>query len=98
VLIANTGGWVVDRSDPLPSHGGSAVLISEELDVASINLFTQTADGRGSPITIEGNSPWADELRQVLDFGRQPWSSLAANSAQAVKERHALAYAYEHQY
>jgi hypothetical protein len=98
ILLANTGGWVVDRSTTYPSHGGSAVLISDELDMAAIRMFAQTEDHQPSAITVQGDSPWADELRQRLDLSAEPWASLAAHAARAVTERHQLAAAYEHQY
>jgi hypothetical protein len=98
VLLANTGGWVVDRSVPYPSHGGSAVLVSDDLEVAAIRMFAQTENHQPSPITIEGDSRWAEELGQRLDLSAEPWMSLAATAAQAVTERHQLAGAYESQY
>ena len=39
VPVYNTGGWVVETVDPGPLHGGAAVLLNENLDVASLRLL-----------------------------------------------------------
>ena len=46
VPVYNTGGWVVETVDPAPLHGGAAVLLNENLDVASLRLYNE-ADGSG---------------------------------------------------
>ncbi len=93
--IYNTGGWVVDAPIPSPAHGGAAVLISSDLDVASLRVFNQTVDQKPSAMTINGNSPWAEELRSQVRLDAEPWASLAATVAQAAAERHRLSAAYQ---
>jgi hypothetical protein len=41
VSTYNTGGWVVESVDPAPLHGGAAVLLNENLDVASLRLYNE---------------------------------------------------------
>jgi hypothetical protein len=98
VDIFNTGGWVVDATTPSSAHGGSAVLISSRLEVASLRFFNQTLDGRPSPPVIGGSGPWADDLRSQIRFDEQPWAAMAERAATAVKERNQLAAAYQRQY
>jgi UDP-2,3-diacylglucosamine pyrophosphatase LpxH len=96
VDIYNTGGWVVDTQTPAPLHGGSAILIDEELDVVALRLYNQTPDGSPSAVRLNqaGNasgpeSPFYRRLSGLLDGGREPWASFASATAKVVRERHA---------
>ena len=88
--VHNTGGWVVDKATPSLVNGASAVLVSEDLDVASLQLFKQTTDGIPTPITVEGQGTWIEELRTKHTFDGPAWQDLAAHVATAISERHDL--------
>ena len=49
VSVANTGGWVVDTAVPAPVQAGVAVLVSENLDTASLQFYRQDAGSDASP-------------------------------------------------
>ena len=49
VPVYNTGGWVVESVDPAPRHGGAAVLLNENLDVASLRLYNEAY----GPVKVE---------------------------------------------
>jgi UDP-2,3-diacylglucosamine pyrophosphatase LpxH len=93
--VHNTGGWVVDKAIPSLVNGASAVLVSADLDVASLQLFKQTSDGSPSPITIEGQSTWSDELRAKHTFDGPAWQDLATHVATSVSERYELVTALQ---
>ncbi len=88
--VYNTGGWVVDRLEPLPVYGASLILVDEALNVAALKLFTQ---GRwGPPEPVEVRSPEAREspLFQWLkgfDFQSDPWLRLVRLAQEAVEVR-----------
>jgi 3',5'-cyclic AMP phosphodiesterase CpdA len=94
VDVHNTGGWVVDTLDPLPLQGGSAVLISEQLDVVSLAMYRQTADRSPSTVqllTADGASPpgeFLQRLQGVVHPDAPPWSTFSAAAAELVAQRH----------
>lgn len=96
VDIVNTGGWVVDTSDPNVYQAGVAVLVSDDLDTASLQFYRQSPGAAPSPVRLldppEGvePSPWQKELASRIDPAREPWSSLAESAAELVAQRHRL--------
>jgi hypothetical protein len=96
VDIVNTGGWVVDTSDPNLYQAGVAVLVNDDLDTASLQFYRQTSGSAPSPVRLldpaEGGAPsaWQAELASRIDPDREPWSSLAKSAADVVAQRHRL--------
>lgn len=93
VDVHNTGGWVVDTLEPVPLQGGTAVLVSDSLDVVSLSMYRQTADG--SPSTVElltadaqAANPFLQRLRTVVQPAQPPWSTFSADAARLVSQRH----------
>jgi hypothetical protein len=90
VHVVNTGGWVVDTATPEPAHGAAIVLVSTDLDVASIRVYNQRDDGAAAPVVVSGRGEWSDELRATLRLDAEPWTGLGRVAATAVANRHAL--------
>jgi 3',5'-cyclic AMP phosphodiesterase CpdA len=96
VRIYNTGGWVVDTAQPAPVQAGTAVLVNDELEAASVQFYRQEAANAPSPVTLlppaEGDtaSAWHEELASRIDPAAEPWGSLAQSAAQLVAQRHRL--------
>jgi hypothetical protein len=93
VGIANTGGWVVDTATPAPVQGGVAVLVSDELETASLQFYRQ---GTG-PVPVQflpppGGMPsaWQAELAARVDPAAEPWATLSRQAAELVDQRHRL--------
>ncbi len=94
VNVVNTGGWVVDTADPAPVQGGVAVLVSDELETASLQFYRQ---GTG-PVPVQflpppsGQQPsaWQAELAGRVDPAAEPWVTLARDAAGLVDQRHRL--------
>ncbi len=55
VGIFNTGGWVLDEPTLMPVQGCAAMLVSDELEVASLRLFNDPTDGEMVPVHVEGS-------------------------------------------
>ena len=55
VGVFNTGGWVLDEPTLMPVQGCSAMLISEDLEVAALRLFNDPTDGVMAPVRVEGS-------------------------------------------
>ncbi|MBY6128307.1 hypothetical protein KUW15_06240 [Qipengyuania aquimaris] len=55
VGVFNTGGWVLDEPGLMPVQGCAAMLVSDELEVASLRLFNDPVDGVMNPVRVEGS-------------------------------------------
>jgi hypothetical protein len=94
VNVVNTGGWVVDTADPAPVQGGVAVLVSDELETASLQFYRQGA----GPVPVQflppppGQQPSAFQagLASRVDPAAEPWATLARDAADLVDQRHRL--------
>jgi hypothetical protein len=89
VPVYNTGGWVVESVDPTPLHGGAAVLLNENLDVASLRLYNE-ADG---PAKVEvheilapgrANSDFFLHLQGLVQPDQPPWDHFSRTVAAEV--------------
>ena len=95
VRIFNTGGWVVDTATPAPVQAGAAVLVSDDLEAAPLQLYRQ---GTAAPTPVqllppaagEPPSAWHGELASRIDPAAEPWASLSASAAQLTAQRHRL--------
>lgn len=96
VDIVNTGGWVVDTSDPNLFQAGVAVLVNDNLDTASLQFYRQARGSEPSPVQLldppDGAEPsaWQAELASRIDPAAEPWSTLAKSAADLVAQRHRL--------
>jgi hypothetical protein len=96
VSVANTGGWVVDTAVPAPVQAGVAVLVSENLDTASLQFYRQDAGSNPVPVQLlpppPGAQPsgWHTELAARVDPAAPPWTAVAESAAELVAQRHRL--------
>jgi Calcineurin-like phosphoesterase len=91
--VFNCGGWVVDHIAPQPLQGGAVVLVSDELDVASLRLCQQLDTPSAWSMSVETVQPtpcgeaFADHLRTLLRPEAAPWATFAAAVDELVSER-----------
>ena len=52
VRIFNTGGWVVDTTEPAPVQAGVAVLVNDELDAVSLQFYRQGAEAARAGVQL----------------------------------------------
>jgi hypothetical protein len=94
VRIVNTGGWVVDTADPAPVQGGVAVLVSEDLQAASLQFYRQGKAPAPAqllpPPPGEQPSAWHSELASRLDPTAEPWATLSRDATSLEAQRHRL--------
>ena len=92
VNLANTGGWVVDTIEANPLQGAAAVLVDEDLQVASVRLYDQQTDAsayrvRVAPVT-DPDAPLVKRLKGLVQPDGGCWRALSEAVAVAVPERH----------
>jgi len=80
VGIFNTGGWVLDEPTLMPVQGCAAMLVSDELEVASLRLFNDPTDGTMAPVRVEGSgrlNRLVDETAQAVDRASAAWADFS---------------------
>ena len=80
VGIYNTGGWVLDEPTLMPVQGCAAMLISDELEVASLRLFNDPTDGMMAPVRVEGSgrvSRLVDETSEAIERASLHWADFS---------------------
>ncbi len=94
VPVYNTGGWVVETVDPAPRHGGAAVLMNENLDVASLRLYNEAADPGKYQVEVHeipppgaANSPFFLRLQGLVQPSQPPWSGFSQTVVEEVRIR-----------
>jgi len=50
--LYNTGGWVIEDTEPNLTHGAFLVVIDENLECAAIDMYMEKADGHESPLQV----------------------------------------------
>lgn len=80
VGIFNTGGWVLDEPTLMPVQGCAAMLVSDELEVASLRLFNDPTDGAMVPVHVEGSgrlNRLADAAAGAVERASTHWADFS---------------------
>lgn len=80
VGIFNTGGWVLDEPTLMPVQGCAAMLVSDELEVASLRLFNDPTDGVMAPVRVEGSGRMnrlVDETSEAVERASAHWADFS---------------------
>lgn len=80
VGVFNTGGWVLDEPTLMPVQGCAAMLVSDDLEVASLRLFNDPTDGTMAPVRVEGSgriSRLADEAGEAVARAADVWADFS---------------------
>lgn len=64
--IYNTGGWVLDEPTLMPCQGGAAVLVDDDLNVASLRLFDDVTNDVISSVNAAGIGGYSDLQNPLL--------------------------------
>jgi hypothetical protein len=89
VPVYNSGGWVIDSLTPDNTTGGAAVLIDEELNLASLRLYTRVTDRAGDSVKLETatETPFSKRLTSAIDPARDPWKPFSQIAAEEIVVR-----------
>jgi hypothetical protein len=91
VDVYNTGGWVVDTLQPEVQQGAAAVLIDENLHVATLRIYNQQRNHDSAPVRISAPtaSPFLDRIRSLVHPDEEPWAGLSRAVSVAAPQRSA---------
>jgi UDP-2,3-diacylglucosamine pyrophosphatase LpxH len=94
VPVYNTGGWVVETTDPAPLHGGAVVLLNENLDCASLRLYNEADEPGGYQVAVNevlppgrAHSDFFLRLQDLVQPDQIPWSRFSETVATEVSLR-----------
>ncbi len=94
VPVYNTGGWVVDTVERQYLHGGSVVLIDENLNASSIRMYNERVELADYDVCVSeaghpGDTPgvFFAEIARRVSLDRTPWKQFSNTVARAVSVR-----------
>ena len=94
VEVYNTGGWVVETVAPQPLHGGSVVLIDEDLTAVSLRMYNENGAPAGPAVSLQevrhsedAMNPFYIHLSSLISQTAGPWRDFPATAARAVRLR-----------
>ena len=94
VPVYNTGGWVVETTEPAPSHGGAVVLLNGNLDCASVNMYKEAKESDVYQVTVNEVLPpdrppsaFFRRLQDLVQPDQIPWSRFSQTVATEVSRR-----------
>jgi hypothetical protein len=92
VAVYNTGGWVMDQPTMAATQGGAAVLIDDELNLASLRLFNDPINGESLPVRAVGiggfrdqDNPLLARMTEALRPAAAVWEAFSAQASAAVE-------------
>jgi hypothetical protein len=94
VNVYNTGGWVVETTEPEPLHGAAVVLVDGNLNVASLRTYNEDSDPAKYSVRVEeashageqGNS-FYQRIKGLVSPADDPWRTFSSVLARAVRVR-----------
>jgi hypothetical protein len=93
VDVYNSGGWVVESLDSAPLHGGSIILVDDQLNVAAIRMYNENADDRPLPVRLEPppyvslQNPLAAAIDKLNFPEDDPWKTFSEMVASIIRIR-----------
>jgi hypothetical protein len=80
VKLFNSGGWVVDSTEPDPIHGGAVILVDDDLNSASLRMYNESADDGQAPlppyISEALDNPLVRRLKPLV-CNPEPWGAFS---------------------
>lgn len=95
VEVFNSGGYFVDTPEEEHCHGGSLILVSDDLETVAVRMYAEEALGRAPFVTsvraVQGASDaFADEITRVISADSEPWTAFATAAATQVERCRAV--------
>ncbi|MBQ1764916.1 MAG: metallophosphoesterase [Aquincola sp.] len=92
VAVYNTGGWVIDQPTMGGTQGAAAVLVDAALNVASLRLFQDPANGHMKPVQVSDvgsmrpqPNPLRDALLGAVEAQRAAWQVFSQAACAAAE-------------
>jgi hypothetical protein len=94
VKVYNSGGWVVETTEPQSVHGGAVILIDENLDTVSLRMYNEASSPEEYAVGVrvcpgEEESPFFLRIQGLVRPSENPWQTFSALVADEVIIRRA---------
>lgn len=95
VRVCNTGGWVHETAGLQDQVGASVVLVSEDLDVAAVEVYREVSSMSRryvrlvEPSQSGSHSAFFDRVSSMLDETSEPWRRLVSTVESEIEQRRA---------
>ncbi len=93
VNVYNTGGWIVETVNRMPLHGGSIVLVDNELNSVSVRMYNESKDERNSVSVRElsqggpSENPLFKEVNKIVRPGESIWKEFSDTISEEIDIR-----------
>ncbi len=91
VNVYNTGGWVVETVTAKPAHGGAVVLVDENLNAVSLNMYSEAEDPGAYAVSVaearhtgDQANPLYIDLKKRIDPTAAPWRTFSKTIAPEI--------------
>ncbi len=88
INVYNSGGWVVDKVQPMSVFGAAVLLVDETLQTVSLRMYNQSPNKEDYVVRVEvaspNDNPFYDRLKAFVNSSSDPWKSFSALAADAV--------------
>lgn len=92
--VYNTGGWVVESTDPYPLHGGAVLLVDRALNSTLVRMYNETEDPASSVVKVEesfhtgeAENPFYKQIAALVNPVAEPWSTFSSLVSQDIEVR-----------
>jgi cholesterol oxidase len=94
-LVCNTGGFVADTLTPDVLHGGGVLAVDDHMDVAFVQLYSETLAGEPLPVRVRrmpapAPNPLEAWLADRIRGSEAPWREMTLAAAADVRARRAV--------
>jgi len=94
VNVYNSGGWVVETVEAQPLHGGAVILIDEDLNATSLQMYNETDREAEYSVRVEEAihtgervNPLHRRMRGLVNPSKEPWKTFRDIVARSVRIR-----------
>ena len=99
VNIFNTGGWVVESEKVQPKHGGSVVLVDEDLNTVALRMYNEAKRPEDFSVQLKDAThpnqppnPLFTQISQQVNFADDPWRNFSSRVYEELRIRRANLY------
>jgi hypothetical protein len=90
VEVFNSGGYFVDTPEEERCHGGSLILVNDELETVAVRMYAEDALGRRPFVAqtqvVDGaRDAFAAEIAALIEANPEPWDAFATSASRQVQ-------------
>ena len=99
VNVFNTGGWVVESEKVQSHHGGSVILVDEDLNTVALRMYNEARRPEDYSVLLKDathpnqpSNPLFEQVNKLVDPASDPWRSFSNRVYEELRIRRANLY------